>query len=88
MSDGRGIIGGVTPDELLAFEARFPRHSPSKGEEIRRQLKISEARYYQLLLRAAASEEGIAAHPITARRVRDVAEVRAGHRESRTRRAA
>ena len=78
----------MTPEEVLAFEARFPRRTPTKGEEIRRQLGISEARYYQLLRRASVSADGIAAHPLTARRVREIAEVRARQREARTGRAA
>lgn len=56
---------------LLAFESRWPRHSGSKEEQIRRELGITPARFYQLLHRAARSVEGIAADPITARRVRE-----------------
>ena len=61
----------VTPSELLAFEAQHPAHVPSKTHAIRHELGIQPARYYQLLLRAASSREGIAADPITARRVRE-----------------
>lgn len=61
----------MTPTRLLAFEAKHPAHVPSKTQTIRRELGIGPARYYQLLLRAASSAEGIAADPITARRVRE-----------------
>lgn len=67
---GRRHDRSVTPADLLAFEARWPRHTPEKGAAIRR-LGIHEVRYYQLLLRAASSPAGIAADPITARRVRE-----------------
>ncbi|MEV8176099.1 DUF3263 domain-containing protein [Microbacterium sp. NPDC079176] len=71
----------MTPEELLAFEARWPRHSTTKGEAIRGHLGISPARYYQLLHRAASSLEGIREHPITARRVRETLALRAASRE-------
>ena len=61
----------VTPSELLAFEAQHPAHVPSKTAAIRHELGVHPARYYQLLLRAASSPEGMAADAITARRVRE-----------------
>lgn len=61
----------VTPSDLLAFEARYPSQTPTKTAAIERELGIRPARYYQLLIRAAASPEGIVADPITARRVRE-----------------
>lgn len=67
----------MSPAELLAFEARWPRHTPNKGHAIRHDFGMSEARYYQLLLRAASSAEGTLADPFTARRVRERAEHRA-----------
>lgn len=70
MSEALGILVTVTPTELLAFESRWPGHTPAKGAAIRG-LGMHEARYYQQLSRAAHSPEGIAADPITARRVRD-----------------
>lgn len=78
----------MTPEDLLTFESRWPHHSPNKGEAIRHQLGLSPARYYQLLTRAASSREGIAADPLTARRVRDQAESRAAARQQRMRPAA
>lgn len=75
----------MTPADILAFEAAYPQHTPSKEERIRRQLGITPTRYVVLLQRAATSAEGIAAHPVTARRVRELAALRA---EARTRRTA
>ncbi|WP_168429490.1 MULTISPECIES: DUF3263 domain-containing protein [unclassified Microbacterium] len=74
----------MTPVDLLAFESCWPRHTPDKVAEIRHRLSISEVRYYQLLDRAAASDEGIRAHPMTARAVRDRAANRAQQRTRRT----
>lgn len=61
----------MLPETLLAFEARWPRHNGTKDLAIRRELGITPARYYTLLGRAAKTVEGIAADPITARRVRE-----------------
>lgn len=83
MSDPHGIIYAMTPTTLLAFERRHPGDSPHKRELIRRMLGITEVRYAVLLTRAAESIEGIAADPITARRVREEAERRAQEREQR-----
>jgi hypothetical protein len=58
---------------LLDFEAAWPRHTADKGEAIRRELALTEARYYQLLLRAAASLEGQAHDAVTAHRVNRLA---------------
>lgn len=74
----------MTPTQLLAFERQHPHHTPTKTEMIRRQLRISEVRYYVLLARAARSVEGIAADPVTARIVRERAEMRARERDART----
>ncbi|WP_144795677.1 DUF3263 domain-containing protein [Microbacterium paludicola] len=60
----------MLPEHLLAFEQRWPRHTPQKDRAIRTELGVTPARFYQLLHRAAASPRGIAADPITARRVR------------------
>lgn len=72
----------MTPSELLAFEQRWYSR-PGKSDAIRRELRIPEARYYQLLIRAADSAEGIAADPFTARMVRERSERRASARERR-----
>ena len=61
----------MLPETLLAFEARWPRHNGTKDLTIRAELGITPARYYMLLNRAAKTVEGIAADPITARRVRE-----------------
>lgn len=65
------MVEGMSPQILLTFEQRWPRHNGHKEETIRRQLGVTPARYYQLLHRAAQSHEGIASHPITARRARE-----------------
>lgn len=70
----------LTPSQILAFEARWPSPSPEKDARIRAELGITEIRYVVLLGRAAASAEGIAADPFTARRVREQAERRAAER--------
>ncbi|MCK2034500.1 DUF3263 domain-containing protein [Microbacterium sp. KSW4-4] len=76
-------MGTVTPAQLLAFEARHPKHTPAKTHAIRHQLGISEVRYYTLLHRAARSVEGISIDPLTARMVRERIEKRARERTKR-----
>lgn len=83
MSVGEGTMRVMSPAELLAFEARWPRHTPDKGDAVRRELGITTTRYYQLLHPAASSMEGIRADPITARRVRESVERRAAERARR-----
>lgn len=78
----------MTPADILAFEAANPHHTPTRAERIRRELGITPIRYFVLLRHAAESVEGIAAHPVTARQVRERAERRAVARERRTRIAA
>ncbi|MFJ6427533.1 DUF3263 domain-containing protein [Microbacterium maritypicum] len=73
----------MTPAELVAFEARHPRHTPTKTARIRHALGITEVRYYVLLARAARSAEGITADPATARMVRERASRRAAARAAR-----
>lgn len=73
----------MTPTQLLTFEAQHPHHTPDKTACIRRQLGISETRYYVLLARAARTMDGIKADPVTARRVRELAEIRAQARVGR-----
>lgn len=81
------MVGGrieiVTPEELLAFEARWPRHTPTKDERIRHELGIGPARFYQLLHRAVLDRDAVAAHPITARRVRERVEAAQEQRSRR-----
>lgn len=74
----------MTPMRLLAFERDHPHHTPAKVAAIRRELGITEVRYYVLLGRAARSVEGIKTHPVTARMVRERAEKRARDRTQRT----
>ncbi|SDR71004.1 DUF3263 domain-containing protein [Microbacterium paraoxydans] len=84
MSEVLGKIETVTPQLLLDFESRWTQqHTPAKDVAIRVDLAITPARYYQLLMRAADSLEGIATHPVTARRVRErraLSEAARGHR--------
>ena len=61
----------MTPSVLLNFERTHPHHNGTKEETIRAELEVTPARYYVLLGRAARSLDGIAADPITARRVRE-----------------
>ena len=58
-----------SPATLLDFEAAHPGWSGEKGERIRRELGVTEARYFQLLHRAAESLEGQAHDAMTAHRV-------------------
>ncbi|RUQ06675.1 DUF3263 domain-containing protein [Microbacterium sp. HSID17254] len=84
VSVDRGIVSSVTPAELLAFEARHPKHTSAKTHAILHQLGITEVRYYTLLHRAAQSAEGIKTDPVTARMVRERAERQAAARAGRT----
>lgn len=59
-----------TVAELLDFEAAHPQHTGSKEIRIRDELGITPARYYQLLHRAADTQEGQAHNPHTARIIR------------------
>lgn len=74
----------MTPAQLLAFERRHPAATPDKRERIRHELGITETRYWQLLERAAHDADGIAAHPITARLIRQRVQARAQARSLRT----
>ncbi|WP_417510539.1 DUF3263 domain-containing protein [Microbacterium sp.] len=73
----------MTPPDLLEFERRHPGHPPGKETRIIQELGISPPRYYQLLLRAATSPEGIASDAMTARWVRERSARRAAARERR-----
>lgn len=56
--------------DLLAFEDAHRGHMPRKEEQIRRELGISPARYYQLLNRAIDTREALELDPILVRRLR------------------
>lgn len=84
MSVARRTLDHMTPAALLAFERDNPGHTTTKWLRIRDQLGLTETRYYLLLTRAASSEDGIAADPVTARLVRDRAARRRVEREKRT----
>ncbi len=68
---------------ILAFEAANTHDGPDKNLRIRRELGVTEVRYTVLLMRAATSADGIAADPMTARIVRERAEMRARVRRLR-----
>lgn len=74
----------MTPAQLLAFEHQHPGATPTKHARIRHELGISEIRYWVLLERAAHHPDGIRAEPVTARMIRERAEVRAAIRARRT----
>ena len=59
-----------TVEQLLNFESDHLKHTTRKETAIRDQLGITPARYYQLLHRAADTQEGQAHNPITARAIR------------------
>ena len=73
----------MSPADILAFEARHPRHVTLKDQKIRGDLGLTPVRYYALLIRAASSDEGIRADPVTARIVRERAALRASQRALR-----
>lgn len=73
----------MTPAQLLDFERRHPTATPDKHARIRHEHGITETRYWQLLERAAHDPDGIAAHPITARLIRQRVEARAAIRAQR-----
>ena len=58
-----------TVPDLFAFENQHPRHTPHKEVLMLRELGLKPARYYQLLLHAAGSLEGVQLDPILCRRV-------------------
>ena len=74
----------MSPTQILRFERDHPGTSPTKHAEVRRTLGISEIRFYALLERAARSDDGMRADPITARHIRERAERRAAKRLART----
>lgn len=73
----------MTPADILGFESAHPHHTPARAERIRRELGITPIRYFVLLRRAANSFQGVIAHPVTARVVRERAERLATRREGR-----
>lgn len=60
----------MTPEQLIRFEADWPRHNGDKELAIRAR-GLTPARYYMLLNRAARNIDGIRVDPIVARRVRE-----------------
>lgn len=83
MSDPARNMNPMTPAQLLAFERQHPGATPTKHARIRHELGISEIRYWVLLERAAHDADGMRAHPITARMIRERVQRRARMREAR-----
>lgn len=72
------------PDELarrlLAFEATHPTPQGGQKEElIRRELTLTPARYWQLLLRLVQTEQALRLDPMTTHRLRRLAAAQASH---------
>jgi hypothetical protein len=68
--------------DLLDFEARWPGHSGAKEEAVRAELRLTPARYYQLLGRVVETGDALAHDPLLVGRLR-----RARDGRERTRRA-
>lgn len=73
-----------TDAELLAFEAKHPRHRAAKEHAIRVDLGIPVARYYQLLGRLTWTEEALQIDPMTTNRLRRLSMKRQTDRASRS----
>lgn len=63
--------------DLLAFEARWTRHSARKEEAIRTAFSLSAARYYQLLNAVIDSPAALRHDPLLVRRLQRAREARA-----------
>lgn len=59
-----------TVPELFAFENQHTRHTSYKEMLIVKEFGLSPARYYQLLVRAASSDEGARIDPMLCGRIR------------------
>ncbi|TLF33209.1 DUF3263 domain-containing protein [Microbacterium sp. 5K110] len=59
-----------TVPDLFDFENRHPRHTSRKEAAIVDEFGLSPARYYQLLVHAATSEEGVRIDPLLCGRIR------------------
>lgn len=66
--------------DILAFEARWPRHSGAKEEAIRATLGLAPARYYQLLGRLIDSSDALAHDPLLVNRLRRIRDERVDRR--------
>lgn len=63
-----------TPEQLLTFELKHPQATGRKETAIRDELRITPARFYQLLLRAIWTEEALRFDPMLTKRLRRRAE--------------
>lgn len=68
---------------VLRLENQFPRHSARKNERIRRDLRISTTRYYQILGTLIEKPEALAFDPTLVARLRRLQHTRASERLAR-----
>jgi hypothetical protein len=68
---------GVRERALLDLEARWPRHSGAKEEDIRATLGLTPARYYQLLGRLIDTGAAVEYDPMLITRLRRIRDTRA-----------
>lgn len=69
---------------ILAFEARWTRHSGAKEQAIRAELALAPARYYQLLGRLIDTEPAMVFDPLLVGRLRRRRERDADRRQARS----
>lgn len=67
---------------LLAFEARWIGHTGAKEEAIRVDLRLTPARYYQLLGRLIDSQAALAHDPLLVARLRRIRDDRRRERSA------
>lgn len=60
----------MTPTDLLAFESRPWRTAGAKEQAIATEFGHTPVQHYQRLLHALQDPEAVAAHPVTAARLR------------------
>ncbi len=60
-----------TERQILAFEARHPRHTGLKRDLIRATFDLSPARYFQILGVLVNDREAVEADPILCRRIQN-----------------
>ncbi len=65
---------------ILAFEARWARHAGAKEEAIRQELRLTPARYYQLLGRLIDTSAALEHDPLLVKRLRRMRDERLARR--------
>lgn len=66
--------------DILAFEARWTRHAGAKEEAIRQELRLTPARYYQLLGRLIDTAAALEHDPLLVKRLRRIRDERVERR--------